>query len=193
MNTNNENNGFADALEQLEKRALQIQMEHFKIPPEKRGRAFYSLELVGEMGELLNDCKKFMRTKLAHRRAEQIEKRIPEEAADTLIALILIKLAAHDEQKVFPKAPFNLDDSVKTTMWLHTCLSSLALSASSLYVKEILETATNETKKKFDIGLYKSVVDSLLNVANFFEFDLEDATNNKLTQIISKVENGHYD
>jgi len=193
MNTNNENNGFADALEQLEKRALQIQMEHFKIPPEKRGRAFYSLELVGEMGELLNDCKKFMRTKLAHRRAEQIEKRIPEETADTLIALILIKLAAHDEQKVFPNSPINLDDSVKTTMWLHTCLSSLALSASSLYVKEILETAVEDTKKSLDIGLYKSVVDSLLNVANFFEFDLEEATNNKLTLIISKVKNGHYD
>ena len=193
MNTNNENTGFADALERLEERALQIQMEHFKIPPEKRGRAFYSLELVGEMGELLNDCKKFMRTKLAHRRAEQIEKRIPEETADTLIALILIKLAAHDEQKVFPNAPFNLDDSVKTTMWLHTCLSSLALSASSLYVKEILETAVDDTKKSLDIGLYKSVVDSLLNVANFFEFDLEEATNNKLTRIISKVENGHYD
>jgi NTP pyrophosphatase (non-canonical NTP hydrolase) len=193
MNTNNENTGFANALEQLEKRALQIQMEHFKIPPEKRGRAFYSLELVGEMGELLNDCKKFMRTKLAHRRAEQIEKRIPEETADTLIALILIKLAAHDEQKIFPNSPINLDDSIKTTMWLHTCLSSLALSASSLYVKEILETAVEDTKKSLDIGLYKSVVDSLLNVANFFEFDLEDATNNKLTQIITKVENGHYD
>jgi len=193
MNMNNENIGFADALEQLEKRVLQIQMEHFKIPPEKRGRAFYSLELVGEMGELLNDCKKFMRTKLAHIRAEQIEKRIPEEAADTLIALILIKLAAHNKQKISPNSPINLDSSVKTTMWLHTCLSSLALSASSLYVKEILETAVEDTKKSLDIGLYKSVMDSLLNVANFFEFDLEEATNNKLTRIISKVKDGHYD
>ena len=193
MDITKENNDFADSLEQLEKRALQIQMEHFKIPPEKRGRAFYSLELVGEMGELLNDCKKFMRTKLAHRRAEQIEKRIPEETADTLIALILIKLAAHEGQKVFPKAPFNLDESVRTTMWLHTCLSSLALSASSLYVKEILEAANNESSEKFDLEIYRSVVESLLNVANFFEFDLEEATNNKLTQIISKVEDGHYD
>ena len=193
MNTNNENNGFADSLERLEKRALQIQMEYFKVPPEERGRAFYSLELVGEMGELLNDCKKFMRTKLAHRRAEQIEKRIPEETADSLIALMLIKLAAHDNHKIFPKAPFNLDESVKTTMWLHTCLSSLALSASSLYVKEIIKTAADESDKTLDLNIYKSVVDSLLNVANFFEFDLEEATNNKLTQIISKVENGYYD
>ena len=193
MDTTKENNDFADSLEQLEKRALQIQMEHFKIPPEKRGRAFYSLELVGEMGELLNDCKKFMRTKLSHRRAEQIEKRIPEETADTLIALILIKLAAHENRKVFPKAPFKLDVSVRTTMWLHTCLSSLALSASSLYVKEILETAKDASDKKLDLEIYRSVVESLLNVANFFEFDLEEATNNKLTQIISKVENGHYD
>jgi len=193
MDITKKSNDFADSLEQLEKRALQIQMEHFKIPPEKRGRAFYSLELVGEMGELLNDCKKYMRTKLAHRRAEQIEKRIPEETADTLIALILIKLAAHENQKVFPNAPYNLDDSVRTTMWLHTCLSSLALSASSLYVKEILETANGESDKKLDLEIYRSVVESLLNVANFFEFDLEEATNNKLAQIISKVESGHYD
>ncbi|RLD10452.1 MAG: hypothetical protein DRI44_06065 [Chlamydiae bacterium] len=192
MNTNNENNGFAKALEQLEKRALQIQLDHFKVPPEKRGRAFYSLELVGEMGELLNDCKKFMRTTLAHRRAEQIEKRIPEETADTLIALMLIKLAAHEEQKVFPNNPFNLDESVRTTMWLHTCLSSLALSASSLYVKEIIKTAEDEDKL-LDLKMYRSVVESLLNVANFFEFNLEKATNDKLTQIISKVEKGYYD
>ena len=193
MDTIKENNDFADSLERLEKRALQIQMDFFKIPPEKRGRAFYSLELVGEMGELLNDCKKFMRTTLAHRRAEQIEKRIPEETADTLIALMLIKLAAHEKQKVLPNAPFNLDASVRTTMWLHTCLSSLALSASSLYVKEIIKTAEDETDKSLDLNIYKSVVESLLNVANFFEFDLEEATNNKLTQIISKVENGYYD
>ncbi len=193
MNTTKENNDFADSLERLEKRALQIQLEHFKVPPEKRGRAFYSLELVGEMGELLNDCKKFMRTKLAHRRAEQIEKRIPEETADTLIALMLIKLAAHEERKVYPKKPFDLDNSVRTTMWLHSCLSSLALSASSLYVKEIIKTAESESDKALDLNIYKSVVESLLNVANFFEFDLEEVTNNKLIQIISKVENGYYD
>jgi len=193
MNTIKENNDFADALERLEKRALQIQLEHFKIPPEKRGRAFYSLELVGEMGELLNDCKKFIRTKLAHRRAEQIERRIPEETADTLIALILIKLAAHNEQKVFPNNPYHLDDSTRTTMWLHSCLSSLSLSASSLYVKEILATSNGESDAELDLKIYKSVVESLMNVAHFFGFDLEEATNNKLTQIISKVENGHYD
>jgi len=187
------NNNFADSLKQLETRALQIQTEHFKIPPEERGRAFYSLELVGEMGELLNDCKKFIRTKLEHRRERQAREKIPEETADTLIALMLIKLAAHNEEKVFPNAPFDLDKSSKTTVWLHTCLSSLAISASSLYVKEVLFAGASATKEDFDVNLYKSVIESLLNVANFFEFDLEEATNEKLTQIIKKVKTGHYD
>ena len=192
MNSN-QNNDFADVLNKLESRALQIQTEYFKIPPEKRGRAFYSLELVGEMGELLNDCKKFMRTKLVHRREKQARHKIPEETADTLIALMLIKLAAHDKEKVYPKPPFNLNKSTKTTLWLHTCLSSLAISASSLYVKEVLLASETDTQIKFDVNLYKSVVESLLNVANFFEFDLETATNEKLTQIIKKVKTGHYD
>ncbi len=195
---------FSQSLAELEMRAFEVQMTHFKIPPEDRGRAFYAMELVGEMGELLNDCKKFIRTKLAHRRDEQVRSRIPEEAADTLVALMLVKLAARDARQAHP----SVHSAVKADDlgWLHSCLSALALRASTLYAEEALkyssvagsemgerQAGTDAHSRDFNLELYESVVERLLQVATFFGFDLEEATQSKLTAIIGKVEAGHYD
>ena len=69
-------------------------------------------------------------------------------------------------------------------LWLHTCLSGLALSVSSLYVQEVLNVSPEADNEKIDINMYKSIIEILLKIAVFFNFDLEEATNNKLTNII---------
>ncbi len=176
----------AAALAALERRALAIQLTHFKIPPEERGRLFYALEMVGEMGELLNDCKKFIRTTQAHRRNHQVRARIPEEAADTLVGLMLLKLAARDTRSAVPALPAAVprrDDLA----WLHTTLSTLALRAARLYAAEA------RLPRRFNLRAYQDVVSSLLHVAAFFRFSLVRATQRKLTAIIGKVHAGYYD
>ena len=184
---------FADALCLLEQRALKIQLEHFKIPPEERGRVFYALELTGETGELLNDCKKYIRTNLEHRKNEQVNLKIPEETADALISLMMLKHAAQDKREITPQHVFTNNETTKNIMWLHTCLSGLALSVSSLYVQEVLNLSPEADNEKIDINMYKSIIEILLKIAVFFNFDLEEVTNNKLTNIIKKVQAGYYD
>jgi hypothetical protein len=73
--------------------------------------------------------------------------------------------------------------------WLHTCLSSLAKDVADLYIKEANFTCT----PVFDIADYTAIIEHLLCVAEFFEFDLERATHSKLELIIDKVEAGYYD
>lgn len=176
----------AEALAALERRALAIQLKYFRVPPEERGRLFYALEMVGEMGELLNDCKKFIRTKCAHRRDEQLRRRIPEEAADTLVGLMLLKLAAKDTRKAAPRCPERVPprDDVG---WLHQRLSTLALQAARLYATEARHP------RRFNLAAYEAVVTTLLEVAAFFRFSLVRATQRKLTAIIGKVKAGYYD
>ncbi|NLF39655.1 hypothetical protein GX586_09435 [bacterium] len=182
---------FEDALARLERRALQIQLDHFKIPPQERGRAFYAMEVVGEMGELVNDCKKFVRTRLAHRRSEQAQAKIPGEAADTLIALMLVKLAAGDERRAAPPIPRRvMRDNLG---WLHARLSRLALAAGRLYAAEARSWDGPAGAAAFSLPLYTRIVGELLRVAACFEFDLANATDDKLTRIIDKVAAGHYD
>lgn len=176
----------AEALAALERRALAIQLKYFRIPPEERGRVFYALEMVGEMGELLNDCKKFIRTKCAHRRDEQLRRRIPEEAADTLVGLMLLKLAAGDRRKAAPQCPEEAPPH-NDVDWLHQRLSKLALQAARLYAAEA------RRPRSFNLTAYEAVVTSLLEVAAFFRFSLVRATQRKLTAIIGKVKAGYYD
>jgi NTP pyrophosphatase (non-canonical NTP hydrolase) len=178
---------FSEALAQLEARALQIQMEYFKIPPEKRGRMFYAMELVGEMGELINGCKKYIRTRLAHRRDRHARSEIPEEAADTLVALMLVKHAAGYNGSACPSYPPKVPkDDIP---WLHTCLSALAKDVADLYAKEIDSIHVPD----FDIDDYTAIVEHLLCVAAYFNFSLEQAAHDKLEQIIDKVKAGYYD
>ena len=182
-----ENVTFRDALAALEMRALQIQMDHFKVPPQERGRMFYAMELVGEMGELINRCKKFIRTKLSHRRDRQARSGIPEESADTLVALMLVKHAAGYTDYAEPALPAEV---VKGSIpWLHGCLSALAKDVADLYIKE----ADFDCTPEFDIADYTAIVEHLLCVAAYFDFDLEQATHDKLELIIEKVEAGYYD
>ncbi len=178
---------FKNTLIKLENRAFEIQMEFFKVPPEERGRKFYSMELVGEMGEVLNACKKVLRTKLEHRRKKHAKVEVPEETADTLVGLILVKLAAKDKREAEPFFPESVPK--KNVEWLHLCLSKLALQTASLYEEE----AINNNDNRFDLELYEKIIESLLCVADYFNFDLEKAVNNKLTAIIKKVEAGYYD
>jgi NTP pyrophosphatase (non-canonical NTP hydrolase) len=178
---------FAAELQALEERALEIQLTHFGIPPEERGRAFYAMETVGEMGELVNGCKKYIRTTLAHRRDTQSKSAIPEEAADTLIALMLVKLAAGDTRRATPEESETI--AAGEIEWLHGCLSRLACRTSELYVEEALQLSG----EAFDLARYEAIVGALLDVAGHFGFSLNDATHEKLTQIIGKVQNGYYD
>lgn len=178
---------FSEALAHLERRALQIQMDHFKIPPEKRGRMFYAMELVGEMGELINGCKKYIRTRLAHRRDRHARSEIPEEAADTLVALMLVKHAAGYTGCASPSFPADVPhDNIS---WLHACLSALAKDVADLYVKETDSVRVPE----FDIADYTAIIEHLLCVAAYFNFSLEQAAHKKLEQIIDKVKAGYYD
>ncbi len=179
---------FKNSLIKLETRAYEIQMEFFKVPPEERGRKFYSMELVGEMGEVLNACKKVLRTKLEHRREKHAKVEVPEETADTLVGLMLVKLASKDTRKADPFFPESVPE--KDVEWLHLCLSKLALQTASLYEEEARLTANNSN---FDLELYEKIIESLLCVADYFDFDLEKAVNDKLTAIIKKVEAGYYD
>jgi len=174
------------ALAALERRALAIQLKHFKIPPEARGRLFFALEMAGEMGELLNDCKKFIRTTQAHRRDHQVRARIPEEAADTLVGLMLLKLAAGDSRTASPAAPAAAPPQ-HDLAWLHNTLSTLALRAARLYAAETRQP------RRFNLRAYEGVVSSLLHVAAFFRFNLVRATQRKLTAIIAKVHAGYYE
>ncbi len=173
------------ALAALERRALAIQLTYFKIPPDARGRLFFALEMVGEMGELLNDCKKYIRTTQARRRDHQVRARIPEEAADTLVALMLLKLAAHDTRCAAPALPTNVPRG--DVAWLHGCLSTLAVHAARVYAAEA------RRPRRFNLAAYEQVVASLQNVAAFFGFSLARATQRKLTAIIGKVQAGYYD
>ena len=178
---------FKDHLAALEARALQIQIDHFKIAPECRGRAFYAMELVGETGELINGCKKYIRTRLAHRRNHQVRSHIPEEAADTLVALMLIKLAAGDTRLAVPPYPAHVPyDNIP---WLHTCLSSLAFRTASVYVRE----SDLSREPDFSLEDYSAIVSTLLHISVFFGFQLEQAAYDKLERIIEKVEAGYYD
>ena len=183
---------FGQTLGRLERRALEIQIEHFKITPQERGRVFYAMEVVGEIGELVNDCKKLIRTKLAHRRAEQLQSRIPEEAADCLIALMLVKHAAQAPQAAQPALP--AEPPADDLVWLHQHLSTAAVRAASLYAEEARRQAPGvPLDGSFNLELYATLVEELLTIARYFRFDLAEATNNKLTQIIAKVAAGHYD
>jgi NTP pyrophosphatase (non-canonical NTP hydrolase) len=173
---------FGASLARLEARALEIQLGHFRVPPEHRGRLFYALELAGEVGELLNGCKKFIRTRLAQRRC-RAQEAVPDEAADVLISLMMLKLAACNRRETEPAHAGRMR---RTVPWLHGCLSDLASSASRLYAREQLRAA-------FSIGLYRRVVGLLLAVAAYFSFDLEAATNTKLSAIVTKVQAGYYD
>jgi len=178
---------FADQLRALEERALDIQLTHFRIPPDERGRLFYALETVGEMGELLNGCKKYIRTTLAHRRDRQSRSAIPEEAADTLIALMLVKLAAGDPRVAQPPPSGKVRPDDLTG--LHDCLSRLARDTAELYVEE----ARGAADATFDLDRYEAIIAALLEIAAHFGFALDAATHAKLTQIITKVQNGYYD
>ena len=176
---------FRVPLARLEERTLEIQLEHFRMPPERRGRLFYALELAGEVGELLNGCKKFIRTRLEQRR-RQVRAGLPGEAADVLIALLLLKLAAHDRRHAEPACVGRVR---RTVPWLHGCLSELACAAAQLYAHE----QRRASKAAFNIGLYRRVTGLLLAVASFFVFDLEAATQAKLSAIVTKVNAGYYD
>ena len=178
---------FIDHLALLENRALQIQLDHFKIPPQSRGRTFYAMELVGETGELINACKKFVRTSLAHRKDRQARSLIPEEAADSLVALMLVKLAAGDSRRAAPACPTTVPRN--DVDWLHRCLSSLALKSAELYARESVVSSVPD----FNLDDYAAIVSHLLLVASFFEFHLEQAVHDKLDRIIVKVEAGYYD
>jgi len=177
---------FGTPLGRLERRALRIQLAHFGMRPEERGSLFYALELAGETGELFNGCKKFIRTRHARRRGIHARREIPEEAADALIALMLLRLASGDRGPVAPLRPAAQppDDPA----WLHHCLSRLALDVARFY-----DRATRRTGPQFDRVRYRRVVEALLAVAARFGFDLESATNEKLSTIVTKVAGGYYD
>jgi len=175
----------------LEARTLEIQLAHFKIPPEQRGRLFYALEMVGEMGELLNGCKKYLRTTLTDRRAAHVRDHIPDEAADTLIAAMLLKLAARDPRVARPRRPAARQIQPGNARWLHAQLSALAGTVVPLYRAEV--RGSHGRPARFSLALYTRLIAVLLRVAAFFSFDLAAATHTKLTTIVKKVAAGYYD
>jgi len=177
-------------LQALEARTLDVQLRHFKLPPQRRGRLFYALELVGEMGELLNHCKKYLRTTVPRRRAAHVRTHIPEEAADTLIGLILLKLAADDRRTARPRR--TRDNQDEPTARLHTCLSALASACARLYAREARGIG-GRPRPAFALPTYSRAVAELCGVAAFFNFDLAAATHAKLAAIIRKVAAGYYD
>jgi hypothetical protein len=181
---------FADLLQELEARTLDVQLRHFKMPPQRRGRLFYALELVGEMGELLNSCKKFLRTNVAQRRNAHARTHIPREAADTLIGLMLLKLAAGDQR---PARPRHVDaNRSEPAAKLHTHLSALASACTRLYAREV-GCLSGRPQPAFALPTYARAVAELRAVATCFNFDLAAATRAKLDAIIRKVAAGYYD
>ncbi|MCX7002996.1 MAG: hypothetical protein NTV22_06950 [bacterium] len=182
---------YAVTVQALEARTLDIQLTHFKMPPEQRGRLFYALELVGEMGELLNGCKKYLRTTLSDRRATHVRDHIPDEAADTLIAAMLLKLAAHDTRVARPRRPAAQHIQRGNARWLHAQLSALAGAVVPLYRAEV--RGIRGAPARFSLEQYARVIAVLLRIAAFFSFDLAAATQTKLATIVKKVAAGYYD
>jgi hypothetical protein len=182
---------YAAVVQALEARTLEIQLAHFKIPPAQRGRLFYALELVGEMGELLNGCKKYLRTTLTDRRAAHVRDHIPDEAADTLIAAMLLKLAARDTRMARPRRPAARHINRGDARWLHAQLSALAGTVVPLYRAEV--RGGGGAPAQFSLALYTRLIAVLLRVAAFFSFDLAAATQAKLATIVKKVAAGYYD
>ncbi|GEM_PF-1524587 len=182
---------YAATVQALEAHTLEIQLTHFKIPPEQRGRLFYALELVGEMGELLNGCKKYLRTTLTDRRATHVRDHIPDEAADTLIAAMLLKLAARDARVAQPRRPAARQIQQGNARWLHVQLSALAGTVVPLYRAEV--RGSRGVPARFSLELYARLISVLLRIAAFFSFDLATATQTKLATIVKKVAAGYYD
>lgn len=180
---------FSEELATLEQRTLDVQLEHFKIPPEERGRVFYALELMGETGELLNDCKKYIRTNVSHRRDSQSQSRIPEEAADTLVALFLYKLATGDRTQLEPQ---EVTFAPMSTAQLHECLSEIATDAAAFYHTEAQGNISGTTSP-FDHARALAIIQSIQKIAFQFNFDISAVVHSKLTAIISKVQQGYYD
>lgn len=180
--------GYAAVVQALEARTLAVQLTHFKMPPEQRGRLFYALELVGEMGELLNGCKKYLRTTLTDRRAAHVREHIPDEAADTFIAAMLLKLAARDRRVARPRVPAARRIPRGNARWLHRQLSGLAGAAVALYAAEVRDGAA-----RVALQTYGNLISGLLRVAAYFDFDLAAATEAKLAMIVKKVAAGYYD
>jgi NTP pyrophosphatase (non-canonical NTP hydrolase) len=180
--------GYTAVVQALEARTLEVQLTHFKIPPEQRGRLFYALELVGEMGELLNGCKKYLRTTMTDRRAAHVREHIPDEAADTFIAAMLLKLAARDTRRARPRVPVAQRIPRGTARWLHRQLSGLAGAAVALYAAEVRDGTA-----RVALPTYSALISGLLRIAAFFDFDLAVATETKLATIVKKVAAGYYD
>lgn len=180
---------FSQELHTLEQHVLRVQLDHFRVPPEKRGRVFYALELMGEVGELLNDCKKFIRTNNVDRRMQQTESHIPEETADTLIALFLYKLSTGDNTRF--SAAQRPTQSPGSVSELHLLLSSIATHAAAIYAEESALQART-TVPPFAATYSLSIISALYALAAYFSFDMTQIVHNKLEAIITKVHQGYY-
>ena len=163
----------------LYEKAARIQQECFPYSSRDKGALFYALEVCGEIGELLNVCKKIIRTK-DRGKAETLRKSVfPEEAADCAIAMTMLA----QSREIRPKTtgcslPFQGGD-------IHPLLIDLANRAAGLYA-----AAFNDSLAAEDIS---SALSPLLALSQEMRCDLPGAVNDKLDKIAVRALEKHYD
>jgi NTP pyrophosphatase (non-canonical NTP hydrolase) len=171
--------GFWSSYPSLYEKAARIQKECFPYSPEEKGALFYALEVCGEVGELLNVCKKIIRTSDREKASSLRLKAFPEEAADCAIALSMLSqaegLMPRETEYAFP-----VEDG-----GFHPLLIALAESASGLYAAAWKNAVTAE-----GISSALSVLYALSRVMNC---DLAGAVNEKLDKIAVRALEKHYD
>ena len=170
--------GFWSSYPSLYEKAARIQKECFPYSPEERGALFYALEVCGEVGELLNVCKKIIRTKDPGKLDALLKNALPEEAADCAIALTMLAQSLGGE----PGRPA-LDGPLPED--LHPLLIALSRKASSLYAAAWENALSSE-----DIAL---TLDLLFKLSQKFTCDLAAAVSAKLDKIAHRALEKHYD
>lgn len=160
-------------------KAARVQKECFPYSPEEKGSLFYALEVCGEVGELLNVCKKIIRTRDPEKEDRLKINAFPEEAADCVIAFTMLAQSRGLE----PCRP--CDPPVWEKEAVHPLLIRLAKKAAGLYA-----SAWDETVKNEDIS---SAIDIIITLSLEMDCDLKGAVNEKLDKIAVRALEKHYD
>ena len=170
---------FWEAYGLLYRKAASVQKDYFSYSPAEKGPLFYALELCGETGELLNVCKKIIRTKDSDKYSRLVNKEFPEEAADCAIALTMLAQSIGDE----PIQPSS--DEFPSVSDLHPLLILLSKRTSALYA-----AAWENNIPSKDISL---TLDLLFKISQIFTCDLVTAVTEKLNKIALRALEKHYD
>lgn len=168
---------FASLYPGLYAKAAAIQRECFPCSARERGAAFYALEACGEAGELLNAAKKFLRTASQEKRRELVLTALPEEAADTAIALTM--LAQSLEMVPEPGVPKGPEPE------LHPLLCRLAAGCARLYGEALAGSLR--------LPDFSAPLGDLESLSHHFGFDLGKAMNRKLDIIAQRAKDKHYE